>query len=408
MTGSAAEALSLLALVFTLAGAVARPRGLPELVFAAPAAAAILIAGAESVSHAGHAVRQLLSTVAFLALILMFSRLCADAGVFDYLGALTARACRGQPILLLGLVVACAALVTTALTLDATVVLLTPVVLRTAARVGTPARPHSYACVQLANAGSLFLPVSNLTNLLAVSVTGVSFGAFARSMALPWVVAAVVEFALLALYFRTDLVHVSEPSDSAPTPLPRYAMTVVIVTLAGFVLASSFDVAPAWAALGGVVLLAVRSWTPAKTPELIRAASLEFCLFVLALGVIVDAVARHGLSSTLRDLLPHGASLPALLGVAFLAAATANVLNNIPATLLLAPLVAAQPSALFAMLLGVNIGPNATYMGSLATLLWRRQLPPADKPKAAQFHRFGLITTPVVLVACTVALWAVS
>ena len=76
----------------------------------------------------------------------------------------------------------------------------------------------------------------------------------------------------------------------------------------------------------------------------------------------------------------------------------ANLVNNLPATLALVPLVAAHPAAVLAVLLGVNIGPNATYAGSLATLLWRRLLPADDKPRAREFHLLGLLTVPVLLV----------
>ena len=90
--------------------------------------------------------------------------------------------------------VALAAGVTAVLTLDATVVLLTPVVLRTAQQLRVRRRPHLYACAHLANSGSLLLPVSNLTNLLAFAATGLSFGRFTALMALPWTVACLLDW----------------------------------------------------------------------------------------------------------------------------------------------------------------------------------------------------------------------
>ncbi|MDQ1647111.1 MAG: arsenical pump rane protein, partial [Cryptosporangiaceae bacterium] len=91
--------------------------------------------------------------------------------------------------------------------------------------------------------------------------------------------------------------------------------------------------------------------------------------------------------------------------LAALAALLANVVYNLPATLVLVRLVAASPVAVLAVLVGVNVGPNATYPGSLATLLWRRQLPAADKPRAGQFHLLGLLTVPALIVLATAALW---
>ena len=399
-------ACALAALVVTLVAAIRRPFGLPEAVFGLPLAAALVVAGIEPWSAARSSARELGPTLAFLALILVFGHLCAEAGVFDCLGALAASASRGRPTRLLAVVVVIAALVTATLTLDATVILLTPVVLRSARGLGVPARPHSYACVELANSGSLLLPVSNLTNLLAFSASGLSFGRFALLMALPWVVASTLEWAGLRWYFRAEL----RPSDvrvEPGPPAPRYALAVTAVTVAAAAAASSARLAPAWAALGGVVLLAVPMLGRRQTTVtgLLRSAKLGFVLFVLALGVMVNAVSRHGVGAALARIVPHGTSLLALLGIAFIAAAAANLANNLPATLALTPIVAGHPAAVLAVLLGVNIGPNATYFGSLATLLWRRLLPPEEPADAATFHRYGLMTVPVVLAAATTALW---
>ena len=102
-------------------------------------------------------------------------------------------------------VFAVAAVTTAVLSLDATVVLLTPVVFATAARLAHAGQPHMYACTHLANSASLLLPVSNLTNLLAFSASGLSFGRFAGLMALPWLAAIGVEYVVLSRFFAADL-----------------------------------------------------------------------------------------------------------------------------------------------------------------------------------------------------------
>jgi arsenical pump membrane protein len=164
-----------------------------------------------------------------------------------------------------------------------------------------------------------------------------------------------------------------------------------------------------WAALAGTVVLAVRAVVRRRVTagELVDAASPLFALFVLALGVVVTAVVDHGLGAALGRLLPHGTGLPALLGVAALAAVLANLINNLPAVLALLP-VAAQSGAgpVLAVLIGVNIGPNLTYVGSLATLLWRRILHDhGTAPDLRDFTRLGLLTVPATLVLSTVGLW---
>lgn len=121
--------------------------------------------------------------------------------------------------------------------------------------------------------------------------------------------------------------------------------------------------------------------------------------------MIVDGVRNHGLGQLLGRVTPTGSTFFALLGAALLAALLANLVNNLPPTLALAPVAAGHPAAIAAVLLGVNIGPNATYPGSLATLLWRRQVPKSVEPSAREFHAFGLVTVPVLLVLASAVLW---
>jgi arsenical pump membrane protein len=110
----------------------------------------------------------------------------------------------------------------------------------------------------------------------------------------------------------------------------------------------------------------------------------------------------------LGSVLPDGSSLPALLGVAAVAAVLANLVNNLPAVLALLPLaVVGGTGPVLAVLIGVNIGPNLTYVGSLATLLWRRVLHAhGTAPALGQFTRLGLLAVPASLTVATVALWA--
>jgi arsenical pump membrane protein len=297
------------------------------------------------------------------------------------------------------------------------VVLLTPVVFATAARLEVRSRPHVYACTHLANSASLLLPVSNLTNLLAFAASGMAFGRFAALMALPWLAVIGTEYAVFGRFFASDLGAAPRaPRDSgaerAPLPVftvPVFTVVVVALTLAGFVVASAAGVSPAWAALAGAAVLAGRALARRRaTPlSLLHAADLPFGVFVLGLGIVVQAAVGNGLGRALAPLLPAGTSLPALLAIAALAAVLANVCNNLPAVLVLLPLTAAAGSgAVLAVLLGVNIGPNLTYTGSLATLLWRRSLRHhGSAPDLGEFTRLGLLTVPAGLVIAVLALW---
>lgn len=464
----AAETLASAALLVVLAWAVRRPRGWPEAVAAVPAAVLVVAIRAVSVSAALAQAERLAPVVGFLACVLVLAKLCDDDGLFKYLGAWLGRG-EGGPggsRRLLSRVFLVAALTTAVLSLDATVVLLTPVVLIAARRTGVRARPHAYACGHLANSASLLLPVSNLTNLLAFAMSGLSFGRFAALMALPWLAAIGVEYVGIRASFAADLparaaapaavpgwvapagvtdgaggsppgdrfpgggnggapevkhspvrddhadaggggLRPAREADAADTPV--FSLIVVSVTLAGFVLASAAGASPAWAALGGALLLAVRALKRGETSAaaIARSADVPFLLFVIALGIVVAAVVDNGLGAALRPVVLPGTSLPALLTVAVLAAVLAAAVNNLPAVLVLLPLAAPSGAgAVLAVLIGVNIGPNLTYAGSLATLLWRRVLRGygADVP-LGEFTRLGLVTVIPALGLSVLSLW---
>ncbi len=409
MPSFVSETLAILLLVATLACAVTRPRGWPEAVFAIPAAVLLLVLGVLPLSQAGAEARSLAPTIGFLAAILVLADLSDRYGLFEAAGSWMATGSRGRPVALLALVFVVASVVTAVLGLDATVLLLTPVVLTTVARLRLRAKPHAYACTHLANSASLLLPVSNLTNLLAFRASGLSFTRFGAIMALPWLAAIAVEWGVLRRFFATDLVGRSETEVATPLRIPVFASTVVALTLVGFFVASVLRVNPAFAALGGAVTLAMPALVRrrVKVRDIGLSLDVPFLAFVLTLGLVVKAVSLHGLSSLVVRLVPSGTSLGSLLLVAGIAAVLANLNNNLPAVLpLLPPAAAAGPGVVLAVLIGVNAGPNLTYVGSLATLLWRRVLRQrGEELPTSEFLRLGVVTVPPVLLASTVALW---
>jgi arsenical pump membrane protein len=410
LAAPAAEALSCVLLGAVLLTAIIRPSRVPEAAVAVPAALIVILTGALPLHQADGTVRRLLPVLGFLAAILVLGHFCQQEGLFTAAGARLARASRGAPVRLLRGVFALASVTTAVLSLDTTVVLLTPVVHDTATRLRVRPKPPVYACTHLANSASLLLPVSNLTNLLAFAVAGLTLVRFGALMALPWLAAIAVEYLAFRWFFAADLAVGGQPVDGPVPRLPRFALITVAATLAGFVVTSLAGLSPAWAAFGGACLLAVRGLARGtETPAgLARAISVPFLLFVLGLGIVVAAVVRNGLGAAIAQLIPAGSALPALLAIAGLAALLANLVNNLPAILvLLSVLGPAGPGPVLAALIGVNIGPNLSYAGSLATLLWRRLLADRDHDvELAEFTRLGLLTVPAGLALATVALWA--
>jgi arsenical pump membrane protein len=429
-------AIAVVALLAALAAAVVRDRRAPEALVALGGAVVVLAVGALTPAQAWDEAKALGPTLGLLAALLVLGDACERAGLFDALAAVMARASRGSGPRLLAVVVAVAAAVTAVLGLDATVVLLTPAALVAAARAGLAAAPAVYACTHLANAGSLLLPVSNLTNLLAFRAAHVSFLRFAGLMALPWLVAVAVEWAALRRFFAADLAAPARRGvgaardeavgardeaagaardeavgarEDAPRDLPRTPLAVLAGTLAGFAVSGPLGIDPAWVAAAGALGLAAPQLRRGALTAggLVRAVDLPLLGFVLGLGVIVRAVTGGGVGDAIDSLVPAGHGLLALLGAAAVAAVLANLVNNLPALLVLLPAAAAAgPATVLAVLIGVDVGPNLTYTGSLATLLWRRVLHErGSPPDLGAFLRLGLVTVPPILAGATVALW---
>ena len=429
ISGVGATGLSVALVAAVMVFAVVRPRGLPEIAAALPAAVIAVAAGLVSWPAARSAVADMAPTVGFLAAILVLAHLADAMGVFAWIAHQLRRGSRGSPTRLLSLVFVAASATTAILSLDATVVLLTPVVIATAQALRMDPRPHSYASAHLSNTASTLLPVSNLTNLLAFAATGLTFVEFTTVMALPWIVSIVAEFVVFRIFFARqlrapadapgaaraavadDVTGASEATgvDSAP-PMPTAALAVLALTLAGFAVSGFVGVAPGWVAAAGAVVLAGFALRARRTTlrRTLAAADVLFCGFVLALAVVVAAVSDGPIGRALAEHLPREPTLLGLLVVAAVAAVISNLVNNLPATLLLLAAIGthAPPALILAVLLGVNIGPNLTYVGSLAIMLWRRASAAAGAdPQLRVYTLLGLLTVPTALVASVLALW---
>lgn len=390
--------------------------GWRQLLVGALAAGVVLATGAVSTTEARDAVTGLLPVVGYLVAILALATLAERGGVFAWLGAAVARSAGGRERRLLLGGVGTAAVVTVLLTLDATVVLLAPVLLLAARRLRVDPWPLDLASVRVANSASILLPVSNLTNLVAYGASGLSFGAFTLLMAPAWVVVLLGEYVVAR--------RAAGPADSEPDPDPQsdpeapeppdrltLVVLVLALTLVAIVLGSELHLEPVWPAIAATAVLgaraALRRTGPRLRPrDLLGAAQLPFAVFVLCWSVAVAAVATRGGDDLLTRLLPDGSGALALVVVALLAMVVANVVNNLPATLLLVPLAAPLGEvAVLAVLIGVGVGASATYAGSLANLLWLRH-PALAHPAGVgrRFHLVGLTVTPVLVVAATLAL----
>ena len=222
-------------------------------------------------------------------------------------------------------------------------------------------------------------------------------------MLLPWLVAIAIEWVVLARAFRSELGGAAASAATAERrPIrPSSRSPCSGLTLVGFVWSSSrVGGGGRGAGAGGAraaVAARARRLRRAGLPR-VRARRSASWWPRRATTASRDAV---------DSLIPHGAGLPALIAIAVLAAVVANLVNNLPATLIMLPAVAAGGAGpVLAMLVGVNVGPNLSYVGSLATLLWRRVMHAHDEPTDIRaFTVLGLSTVPAILLAATVSLW---
>ncbi|MRJ77928.1 arsenic transporter [Aeromicrobium sp. SMF47] len=345
-----------------------------------------------------HDLGSLTAIVAFLVAMMVLAQACADEGLFDVLGRHIASWSRGSAHRLLALAVGLAAVVTATMSLDATVVLLTPVLLAASAR-----RSYAYATVRLANSGSTLLPVSNLTNLLVFGSTGLTFLGFAWAMLPVWLVAVAAEYVILRFWFADEL-RTPAPALEDDFALPLFPLAVVVVVL--LALAGGTD--PWIPATAGAILVGTYALVRRRTTwrDLRAAANLPLAALVLTWAFVVSWLGSTPVGAWFDDAMPSGTGLGSLLIVAVVAMIAANVVNNLPATLLLLPAAdAAGPAAVLALLVGVNVGANLTLIGSVANLLWRQAGGKAVS-SVREFHLLGVLTTPPLVLLCTVVLWA--
>ena len=378
------------------------------------AAVAVLLTGTLPAGDARAVVVRIWPVMAFLLAVTVVAELADAAGLFEAAAGIAARAGRGRVPVLWLLVVVLATITTTLLSLDTTAVLLTPVVLALAQRLGLPPLPFALATAWLANTGSLLLPVSNLTNLLAVERTGWSANTWAGRMWAPALVAVLVTVAVLWLLTRRHLRgrYALEPAGPADH---RGLLTLAGVACLGLGIAVGAGVPP-WVAAGVAALVLVAAFVRAEPARLTRELLPgRLVLGTVAVFLLVAAAERHGLAGLLHRAAgtPTGTGLLDLLRTAGVGTLAANGLNNLPAYLALEPAVApaAVPGAggaahLLALVIGVNAGPLVTPWGSLATLLWleRCRARGVDVPPW-RLAGYGVLLVVPVVVAATAALY---
>ncbi|MBN9128369.1 MAG: arsenic transporter [Paenarthrobacter ureafaciens] len=356
----------------------------------------------------------------FVAAMTVVTDLASDAGVFQWGADRIRRRAGGRSYVLWLLLAAMAVLSTIFLSIDTTAVLLTPVVVTVTRQTGLPVLPFALATVWLANTASLLLPVSNLTNLLAQhNLDGISPAGFATLMWASSLAAIIIPLAFIALVFRRDLQRryapgpkkMIDPGSRTSIPGKHRADRILLPGTAAvllLLLPALVSGLPVWlpASIAAVALLALFGFRRPRSLT-INLVPWSLLLFTSGLFLVMEAARYLGLPELAGQVAGRGEGFPELLRLAATGALASNVVNNLPAYLLVEPL-ADTPLRTAALLIGVNAGPLITPWASLATLLWHDRLRKMNVLISWRgFALYGMIVAPVTLVAA-VALLALT
>lgn len=337
------------------------------------------------------------------------------SGLFEVLAGQAARLSGGRPRRLLVAVVIAGAVVAALLSNDAAALVLTPVVFVIVTRFGLEPLPYVLACTFVADAASLALPVSNPVNVIVSDRLGESAAGLVPVL-LPAAVAAVVALlvCLLLIYRRrlpaSPVLSPGPDSWSSFGEIPialRFAFASAVMT---FTLASILNVplGPTLSAVWLVLLLVER--LGGRRPGPFDGIGWSLLVFVAAMGVLVDGLSTAGVTAWLAELvLGPVRDVPAAVMVVSAAAGAvgANLFNNLPAAFVLADTIhasglgqASAHAAALGTIIGADLGPNLTPVGSVATLLWFVLLRQRGLVVSSwSYIRVGLVVTPITIVA---------
>ncbi len=318
-------------------------------------------------------VRRIAPILLFLGAVIVLAELVKEARVFDVIAARLAVAGRGNYGALFLLCTAFAAAVTMFLNLDTTAVLLTPVMLALAARTGIAALPLAMTTVWLANTASLLLPVSNLTNLLAMGRLGMPTQEFAGRLWLPQLVSVAVTMVFLWVFFwrrgrrGADRYDPPPPEPVANPLLFRTASLVCLLFIAAILADLPIQVAALAAA---VLMVAAFAWRD-RSKLTVALIPWQLLVFVTGLFLVVPTLSRYGLADLMGALAGSGADGDGAYRAAAVGAGLSNLINNLPAYTAVEKVIpVGNRDQLLALLIGTNVGPVITPWASLATLLW--------------------------------------
>ena len=387
-----------------------RPRGIAEVWWISGGAALLVALRLVPLRLAGHAVAEGTDVYLFLAGMMLLSELAREQGVFDWVAATAVRSARGSCSRLFLLVYGAGTLVTIFMSNDATAVVLTPAILAAVKKSKVAPLPYLFVCALVANAASFVLPISNPANLVVFHGGMPSLGQWLAAFGVPSVLSIVATFLVMRVIFRKELGDgIDAGVEASPLTANGKLVLAGLAIMTAVLLAAS---ALRWdlglpTCVAAFVITAVVSVKAKSNPmQLAREISWGTLVLVAGLFVMVDAVERQGALGVLRTWLQWASGLAPAIGamvVGFVVGVGNNVVNNLPMGLISgATLQTAHTQGRMAnaVLIGVDLGPNLSITGSLATILWLLALRKEGVEVGFwKFLRVGAIAMPVALAA---------
>jgi arsenical pump membrane protein len=399
------------------AGVILRPFDWPEAIWAVAGAAALVALRLLSPMDALTGIGKGVDVYLFLAGMMLLSEIARQEGLFDWLAAVATRRAKGSASRLFGLVYVVGTIVTTFLSNDATAVVLTPAVAAAAktAKAENPL-PYLLICAFIANSASFVLPISNPANLVIYGDHTPSLQLWLPKYLLPSIVSILVTF--LALRWTQRRALGGALSEDVPVPdlsaAGKTAAAGIAATSLVLLGASALDIQLGLpAAVAGVLTAGIVLARERKNPwHTIKNISWGVLPLVAGLFVMVEALEKSGLIAEIGAFLGRAAAqseTAAAWGAGAAAALASNLINNLPAGLISAGAVKsadASDSLARAVLIGVDLGPNLSVTGSLATILWLTALRREGLTVSAwTFLKLGaFVMPPALLLAIGAAL----
>ena len=390
-------------------GVVARPFRLPEAVWAVAGAALLLVLGLLPWTDGLSAVGKGLDVYLFLTGMMLLSETARREGLFEWVATHAVNRADRSPRRLFLLIYGVGVVVTTFLSNDATAVVLTPAVYAATKAARVKPLPYLFICAFIANAASFVLPISNPANLVLYADHTPPLGAWLSSFALPSALAIGATLAILMWVERRNLGQTCEGDIAAPVLSGggRTALIGIGLTAVAMITVSALGAQLGLPAclLGALTTTLVLIRKREKPWATLKGVSWSILPLVAALFILVEALNRTGLADRLAEVLSAAsrASAPlAAAGAGALIAFGSNLVNNLPAGLIAsATILKAHPPrpVVDALLIGVDLGPNLSITGSLATILWLTAI--RREGEAVGFWRFlkvGAVVMPPALV----------